>query len=105
LVHDVFPECDVTGVMKGLLAYFRSTRIMYKNLSSEYKKIDKKKSLSYDRKQLPIKIFINAFFGSLSAPLVFNWGDINQGERIKVFVNKDIIFPSNPYTNNTNIFR
>ena len=82
LVHDVFPECDVTGVMKGLLAYFRSTRIMYKNLSSEYKKIDKKKSLSYDRKQLPIKIFINAFFGSLSAPLVFNWGDINQGERI-----------------------
>ena len=30
---------------------------------------------------------------------------INQGERIKVFVNKDIIFPSNPYTSNTNIFR
>jgi DNA polymerase elongation subunit (family B) len=82
LVHDVFPECDITGAMKGLLTYFRSTRIMYKNLASEYKGIDKKKSLSYDRKQLPIKIFINAFFGSLSAPQVFPWGDIDMGEQI-----------------------
>jgi len=55
---------------------------MYKNLASEYKGIDKKKSLSYDRKQLPIKIFINAFFGSLSAPQVFPWGDIDMGEQI-----------------------
>jgi len=82
LVHDVFPDCDITGAMKGLLSYFRSTRIMYKNLASEYKSIDKKKSLSYDRKQLPIKIFINAFFGSLSAPQVFPWGDIDMGEQI-----------------------
>jgi hypothetical protein len=55
---------------------------MYKNLSAEYKTIDKKKSTSYDRKQLPIKIFINAFFGSLSAPHVFPWGDIDMGEQI-----------------------
>jgi hypothetical protein len=82
LVHDVFPECDITGAMKGLLTYFRSTRIMYKNLASEFKGVDKKKSLSFDRKQLPIKIFINAFFGSLSAPQVFPWGDINMGEQI-----------------------
>jgi DNA polymerase elongation subunit (family B) len=82
LVHDVFPECDITGAMKGLLTFFRNSRIMYKNLASEYKGIDKKKSLSFDRKQLPIKIFINAFFGSLSAPQVFPWGDINMGEQI-----------------------
>jgi DNA polymerase elongation subunit (family B) len=82
LVHDVFPECDITGAMKGLLTYFRNSRIMYKNLSAEYKTIDKKKSTSFDRKQLPIKIFINAFFGSLSAPQVFPWGDIDMGERI-----------------------
>ena len=82
LVHDVFPECDITGAMKGLLTHFRNTRILYKNLASEYKTIDKKKSLSYDRKQLPIKIFINAFFGSLSAPQVFPWGDIDMGEQI-----------------------
>jgi DNA polymerase elongation subunit (family B) len=82
LVHDVFPECDITGAMKGLLTYFRNSRIMYKNLAAEYKDIDKKKSTSYDRKQLPIKIFINAFFGSLSAPHVFPWGDIDMGEQI-----------------------
>jgi DNA polymerase elongation subunit (family B) len=82
LVHDVFPDCDITGAMKGLLTYFRNSRIMYKNLAAEYKDIDKKKSTSFDRKQLPIKIFINAFFGSLSAPHVFPWGDIDMGEQI-----------------------
>jgi hypothetical protein len=39
-------------------------------------------SVSFDRKQLPIKIFINAFFGSLSAPHVFPWGDMDMGEQI-----------------------
>jgi len=82
LVHNVFPECDITGAMKGLLTYFRNSRILYKNLAAEYKTIDKKKSTSFDRKQLPIKIFINAFFGSLSAPHVFPWGDIDMGEQI-----------------------
>ena len=82
LVHDVFPACDVTGAMKSMLKYFRDTRIKYKNLAGEYKSIDMKASISYDRKQLPIKIFINAFFGSLSAPHVFPWGDIDMGEQI-----------------------
>ena len=82
LVHDVFPTCDVTGAMKSMLKYFRDTRIKYKNLASEFKKTDPKLSVSYDRKQLPIKIFINAFFGSLSAPHVFPWGDIDMGEQI-----------------------
>jgi DNA polymerase elongation subunit (family B) len=82
LVHDVFPSCDVTGAMKSMLKYFRDTRIKYKNLAGEYKTIDPKASISYDRKQLPIKIFINAFFGSLSAPHVFPWGDIDMGEQI-----------------------
>jgi DNA polymerase elongation subunit (family B) len=82
LVHDVFPDCDVTGVMKGMLTYFRNTRIKYKNLASEYKNIDKKKSESYGNKQLPIKIFINSLFGALSAPQVFHWGDMYMGEQI-----------------------
>lgn len=82
LVHDVFPSCDVTGAMKSMLKYFRDTRIKYKNLASEYKSINPKLAISYDRKQLPIKIFINAFFGSLSAPQVFPWGDIDMGEQI-----------------------
>ena len=82
LVHDVFPACDVTGAMKSMLKYFRDTRIRYKNLASEFKITDPKLAVSYDRKQLPIKIFINAFFGSLSAPHVFPWGDIDMGEQI-----------------------
>jgi DNA polymerase elongation subunit (family B) len=82
LVHDVFPECDVMGGMKGMLTYFRNARIMYKNLATEYKSTDSKKSLSYDRKQLPLKIFINSMFGGLSAPHVYEWGEMNSGERI-----------------------
>jgi DNA polymerase elongation subunit (family B) len=82
LVHDVFPTCDVLGGMKGMLAYFRNARIMYKNLASEFYESDRKKSLSYDRKQLPIKIFINSMFGALSAPQVYAWGDMFMGEQI-----------------------
>jgi DNA polymerase elongation subunit (family B) len=68
--------------MKGMLSYFRTTRIKYKNLAGEWYDKDKKKSLSYDRKQLPIKIFINSMFGALSAPQVFAWGDMYMGEQI-----------------------
>jgi DNA polymerase elongation subunit (family B) len=82
LVHDIFPECDISGSMKAFLSFFRTTRITYKNLAGEFEKTDKKKSLSYDRKQLPIKIFINSMFGAISAPLVFPWADINKGEQI-----------------------
>jgi len=82
LVHDVFPKCDVTGAMKSMLKYFRDTRIKYKKLASDYYVSDPKLSSQYNRKQLPIKIFINAFFGSLSAPHVFPWGDMDMGEQI-----------------------
>ena len=82
LTHDIFPDCDITGAMKGFLSYFRETRIKYKNLAGKYKKTDKKLSQKYDTLQLPIKIFINGFFGSLSAPHVFNWGDMDCGEQI-----------------------
>jgi len=82
LVHDVFPKCDVTGAMKSMLKYFRDTRINYKKLAEKHYKTDPKLSSQYARKQLPIKIFINAFFGSLSAPQVFPWGDMDMGEQI-----------------------
>jgi DNA polymerase elongation subunit (family B) len=82
LVHDVFPKCDVTGAMKGMLKYFRDTRIKYKQLAEQYYDTDRKKSESYGNKQLPIKIFINSMFGALSAPQVFAWGDMYMGEQI-----------------------
>jgi DNA polymerase elongation subunit (family B) len=82
LVHDVFPDCDVTGAMKGMLRYFRDTRIKYKELAEEFYKTDPNKSASYSNKQLPIKIFINSMFGALSAPQVYAWGDMFMGEQI-----------------------
>jgi DNA polymerase elongation subunit (family B) len=82
LVYDVFPECDVMGVQKSMLKYFRDIRIKYKLLAGKLSKTDPVQAEMYDRKQLPIKIFINAYFGSLSAPQVFPWGDMNMGETI-----------------------
>ena len=82
LVYDVFPECDVMGVQKSMLKYFRNIRIKYKHLAGELKDSDPVASEMYDRKQLPIKIFINAYFGSLSAPHVFPWGEMDSGETI-----------------------
>lgn len=82
LVYNIFPDCDVMGVQKSMLKYFRNIRIEYKNLASEYKDTNPVLSEMYDRKQLPIKIFINAYFGSLSAPQVFPWGEMNSGESI-----------------------
>ncbi len=82
LVYDVFPDCDVMHVQKSMLKYFRNIRIKYKRLAGELKSSDPVQAEMYDRKQLPIKIFINAYFGSLSAPQVFPWGDMNMGETI-----------------------
>jgi len=82
LVYDVFPDCDVMGVQKSMLKYFRDIRIKYKLLAGKLEKSDPVQAEMYDRKQLPIKIFINAYFGSLSAPQVFPWGDMNMGETI-----------------------
>ena len=82
LVHDVFPKCDVTGAMKGMLKYFRDTRIKYKQLAEQYYDTDRKKSESYGNKQLPIKIFINSMFGALGAPNAFPWAEMDVAEGI-----------------------
>lgn len=82
LVHDIFPDCDIMGVMKGMLKYFRDTRIKYKELSEKFQKEDPALSATYSNKQLPIKIFINSMFGAISAPQVFHWGDMYKGEQI-----------------------
>jgi len=82
LVYDIFPECDVMGVQKSLLKYFRNIRIQYKRLTGELKDSNPVLSEMYDRKQLPIKIFINGYFGSLSAPQVFPWAEMDKAESI-----------------------
>lgn len=105
ITHDIFPSLDITGVMKGMLIYIASTRDKYKALKNEHgaiaselkgklksgdfeneeelkRDIEKHSSLKslYDKKQLPIKILGNSFFGSLGAQNIFNWGDTDSAE-------------------------
>ncbi len=83
ITHNVFTDCDVTGAMKGLLQYNYDYRNLYKELKNKYAlEGDKDKSEYYDKKQLPLKILNNGMFGSISAPHVFPWGDVNEGEKI-----------------------
>tara|TARA_Y100000310_G_scaffold139407_1_gene138698 strand:+ start:451 stop:3192 length:2742 start_codon:yes stop_codon:yes gene_type:complete len=83
LTHNVFTDCDVSGAMRGLLQYNYDYRNLYKKLKSDYaKKGEKEKSDFYDKKQLPLKILNNGMFGSISAPHVYPWGDVNMGEKI-----------------------
>lgn len=109
LTHDIFPDLDISGVMKGILTYVVDTRDTFKFLTSKEKKEAKKmekqlefdkvnltddeikkrkdeiaehKRLSnlYDKKQLPLKILANSWFGSYGAPYIFNWGDTDSAE-------------------------
>lgn len=83
LTHGVFPEVDITGALKGMLTYLFATRDLYKNLMKKAQKEgDDVVADMYDKKQLPIKILNNSNFGSVSAPDVYPWGDIDVGAMI-----------------------
>lgn len=105
----IFPDLDISGVMEGILTYVVDTRDKFKFLTGTEKKKAKKlqekldankdnmtadeiaaikkqiaehKALSnlYDKKQLPLKILANSWFGSYGAPYIFNWGDTDSAE-------------------------
>jgi DNA polymerase elongation subunit (family B) len=109
LTHGIFPDLDISGVMEGMLTYVVDTRDKFKFLTGkekgEAKKLQKmldenssnmtkeeiesiKKQISehkalanlYDKKQLPLKILANSWFGSYGAPYIFNWGDTDSAE-------------------------
>ena len=109
LTHGIFPDLDISGVMEGMLTYVVDTRDKFKFLTSKEKKsagklsdklktekhkmesteideitveITKLKALAnlYDKKQLPLKILANSWFGSYGAPYIFNWGDSDSAE-------------------------
>jgi len=83
LTHNVFPTVDVSGALKAMLKYLLDTRNEYKYLANKYKEDGNDKLAGkFDKKQLPIKIFNNSAFGSISAPYIFPWGDIDIGETI-----------------------
>jgi DNA polymerase elongation subunit (family B) len=108
LTHLIFPDLDISGVMEGMLTYVVDTRDKFKFLTGTEKKKAKKleaklkdgevltteeidstkkeiiehKALAnlYDKKQLPLKILANSWFGSYGAPYIFNWGDTDSAE-------------------------
>lgn len=109
LTHDIFPDLDISGVMKGLLTYIVDKRDEFKFKTGEEKgkakelqglldenkhKLSperignaekmiaehKRKASDYDKKQLPLKILANSFFGAYGAPYIFNWGDSDCAE-------------------------
>jgi DNA polymerase elongation subunit (family B) len=109
LTWGIFPELDISGVMEGLLTYVVDTRDEFKfkagNAKDEAKRLqklldknrgklsperivkaeqmitDQKKLASdFDKKQLPLKILANSFFGAYGAPYLFNWGDSDCAE-------------------------
>jgi DNA polymerase elongation subunit (family B) len=109
LTWKIFPELDITGVMEGLLTYVVDKRDEFKFLAGDHKdeakklkslleqnehklnkeRIDKAKSMitkesklasDYDKKQLPLKILANSWFGSYGAPYLFPWGDTDSAE-------------------------
>lgn len=102
LSYDIVSEIDITGVMNTLLEYMLTKREEYKDakgaagkkadkISDELKKEGltdeqvaklkeqlqtfKAEQNSFDKKQLPFKIFCNSFFGGFGAPYLFPWGD------------------------------
>ncbi len=109
LTWNIFPDLDITGVMAGLLTYVVDKRDEFKFLAGEHKekvkelkdklkkyfnkltqdRIDKANELiskesklesDYDKKQLPLKILANSWFGSYGAPNIFPWGDTDCAE-------------------------
>ena len=99
---------DVDNIMLYLLGYILTNREKYKDLKAEAgEKADKIKEMlkdfsgtkeeakalkdemakwkieksANDKKQLPLKILANSFFGSYGCPMVFPFGDIDAAEK------------------------
>ena len=92
LTHDIFPKLDISKAMMNFLLYIAETRDEFKELkninaelavlekdSTKKKEYETLKSL-YDKKQLPLKILANSWFGSYGAPYIFPWGETDCAE-------------------------
>lgn len=109
LTYGIDTDIDVMGVMSAMLEYVLTQRELYKGLKAEFKdksKAEFKKlenltpntkeydealqkandyaseSASNDKKQLPLKILGNSYFGAFGSGDTsgFNWSDINAAE-------------------------
>jgi DNA polymerase elongation subunit (family B) len=68
LAHCRVPDIDITNVYKAVLEYALRSRLHYKDMKN--KATDSEMKQFYDKKQLPLKILINSFYGMLGAPNV-----------------------------------
>ena len=107
LTWNIPNEVDPSGVLNQMLNYVLGQREKYKELKAEAgAKVDLlketselatndeekksiKKEIAYwkaeksgnDKKQLPLKILGNSYFGSAGSPAIFNWGNIVAAEK------------------------
>lgn len=110
LTWNVGTDVDITGIMLHLLEYILTNREKYKELKAEagkkadelkeYLELNKEKlskdeiikikdeiakwkseKAANDKKQLPLKILANSFFGSYGSPMVFPFGDLLSAEK------------------------
>lgn len=65
---------------KELAAYDGLDELFKRNLKTEIQKWEIEKT-GNDKKQLPLKILANSFFGSYGAPNIFPFGDVDAAEK------------------------
>lgn len=83
LQHVGTPDVDISDIYKPLVKYGLFTRLRYKKIKNEAKAAgDKKRARYYDKKQLPLKILINSFYGMLGAPQVSPFSHILSARHI-----------------------
>lgn len=83
ITHQVYPSCDISKAMDMMLKFFHKTRTECKlEAAKAYSSGNNELGAMFDRKQLPIKILNNSQYGSLCAPHVFPWGEIDRGEEV-----------------------
>ena len=109
LTWNIATPLDITHIMLHLLEYILTQREKYKGLKADAgkkaeelsKELEEKKAtlspdevskamleiqkwqsekMANDKKQLPLKIFGNSFFGSYGCPMIFPFGDIDAAE-------------------------
>lgn len=101
ITYGIFPDTDISGVFKGLLTFIVDNRDKYKFMVEDYtekvkelkateqtpevlQKIEEYSKLAsdFDKKQLPLKILANSFYGAYGASYIFPWGDTTCAEKI-----------------------
>lgn len=107
LTWNISTPLDILNAMLAMLNYILTEREKYKELKADAgekcdeieekikllkpdagEKTELKHELTYwksekmanDKKQLPLKIFANSFFGSLGCPAIFPWGTLDAAE-------------------------